>query len=52
MFIFVDTKRNFRDLWENARPKDEIVPENEYIYGMEFTKEKRLIQDDLVINDF
>ena len=52
IFIFVDTKRNFRDLWEEVRPKDEIIPENEYIYGMEFTKEHRHIEDDLVINDF
>ena len=51
IFIFVDTKRNFRDLWENVKPKEEFDPENISIHGMENTEERRDIEDDLVISD-
>ena len=48
IYIFVDTKRNYRDLWEK---KEKFVPENIYIHGMEVTTERNNIEADLVIND-
>ena len=49
VYIFVDTKTNYRDLWEK---KEEFVPENIYIHGMEVTTtERNNIEADIVIND-
>ena len=50
-FIFVDTKRHYPDLWEGVKKKEEFIPENIYIHGIEETEDRRHIENDLVIND-
>ena len=51
VYIFVDTKRNYRDLWENSKHRESIEPENVFIHRLEVKEEKRNIKDDLVLHD-